>query len=98
MLIRNGIHAAPAMLCDNKYRSCYFSTMTPYAKKLFDRVASWPNEDVAELDDLAREIEARRSGICVIGDAEWADLQDGFRQVDRKEFVADNAIADKRYT
>jgi hypothetical protein len=68
--------------------------MTPFAKKLLDRVASWPDEDVAELDELAREIEARRTGVYVVSDDEWADLQEGIRQADRKEFVSDEVIAD----
>jgi hypothetical protein len=68
--------------------------MTPFARNLLDRVASWPDEDIAELDDLAREIEARRSGVYVLSDAEWADLQEGIRQADRKEFVSDEVIAD----
>jgi hypothetical protein len=49
--------------------------MTPLAKNLLDRVASWPDEDVLELDELAREIEARRTGVYVIDDAEWAALR-----------------------
>jgi hypothetical protein len=28
--------------------------MTPIAKKLLDRLASWPEEDVAELEQAAR--------------------------------------------
>jgi hypothetical protein len=35
---------------------------------------------VAELDELAREIESRRTGIYVLGDDESADLQEGLRQ------------------
>jgi hypothetical protein len=74
--------------------------MTPLAKTLLDRVASWPDEDVAELDELAREIEARRTGVYVIGDDEWADLQEGIRQAERKEFVSDEVLAeaDKRHS
>jgi len=63
--------------------------MTSAAKNLLDRVASWPDEDIVELDELAREIEARRTGVYVIGDDEWAGLQEGIRQADRKEFVSD---------
>jgi hypothetical protein len=66
--------------------------MTPLTKKLMDRVASWPDEDVAELDELAREIEARRTGVYVINDAEWADLQGSLREADGKEFVSDEII------
>ena len=31
-------------------------------QKLFDRVSSWPQEDVDMLEDAARQIEALRSG------------------------------------
>jgi hypothetical protein len=73
--------------------------MTPLAKNLLDRVASWPDEDVAELNELAREIESRRTGVYIISDDEWADLQEGVSQADRKEFVSDQVIAeaDKRH-
>jgi hypothetical protein len=68
--------------------------MTPLAKNLLERVASWPDEDIAELNELAREIEARRTGVYVISDDEWADLQEGIGQADRKEFVSDEVLAD----
>jgi hypothetical protein len=76
----------------------YENIMTPLAKSLLDRVASWPEEDVAELDELAREIEARRIGIYVINETEWADLQESLRQADGGEFVSDDVIeqANKR--
>jgi hypothetical protein len=73
--------------------------MTPSAKNLLDRVASWPDEDIAELDELAREIEARRTGAYVVNETEWADLQESLREADRKEFVSDGVIeqANKRH-
>ena len=73
--------------------------MTPLAKNLLDRVASWPDEDIAELEELAREIEARRTGVYVINDTEWADLQESLRQADRGEFVSDEIVeqANKRH-
>jgi len=37
--------------------------MCDTAKQLLERVASWPEEDQKELAELAREIEARRSGV-----------------------------------
>ena len=57
--------------------------MTPSAKNLLDRVASWPDEDIAELNELAREIEACRTGVYVIDETEWADLQGSLREADR---------------
>jgi hypothetical protein len=66
--------------------------MSSLTKNLLDRVASWPDEDVAELDELAREIEARRTGVYVINETEWADLQESLRQADGGEFVSDEII------
>lgn len=37
--------------------------MSPSTKSLIDRLTSWPDEDVAELEEAAREIEARRTGV-----------------------------------
>jgi len=37
--------------------------MTTTTKKLLEQVASWPQEDQDELVELARDIEARRSGV-----------------------------------
>jgi len=39
--------------------------MIPKAKKLLERLASWPEEDVTELEEAARDIEARRAGVYV---------------------------------
>jgi hypothetical protein len=66
--------------------------MTPLTKNLLDRVASWLDEDVAELEGVAREIEARRTGVYVINETEWADLQESLHQADRKEFISDEII------
>jgi hypothetical protein len=37
--------------------------MSPAIKQIIERVASWPEEDQEELAEIAREIEARRSGV-----------------------------------
>lgn len=42
---------------------CYSSPMSPAIKQIIERVASWPEEDQEELAEIAREIEARRSGV-----------------------------------
>jgi len=41
----------------------YISNMSPAIKELFEQVASWPQEDQEELAELARQIEARRTGV-----------------------------------
>jgi predicted transcriptional regulator len=77
----------------------YTVCMTPMTRKLIERVANWPEEDLAELEEAAREIEARRSGVYVLSDEEWTDLQEGMAEADRGEFVPDDVIAeaDKRH-
>ena len=37
--------------------------MSPDAKKVLERISSWPEEDQDELAEVAAEIEARRSGV-----------------------------------
>jgi hypothetical protein len=37
--------------------------MSPAIKELLEQVASWPQEDQEELAELARQIEARRTGV-----------------------------------
>jgi hypothetical protein len=39
--------------------------MTSNTKKLLERLASWPEEDITELEEAARDIEARRAGVYV---------------------------------
>jgi predicted transcriptional regulator len=67
--------------------------MSPNAKKLLDRLSSWPEDDIAELEEMAREIEARRTGVYALSDEEWTDLQEGIAQADRGEFVPDDVVA-----
>jgi hypothetical protein len=73
--------------------------MTPTTKTLLEQVAAWPQQDQDELAEYAREIEARRTGVYVLSDEEWADLQEGIGQADRREFVPDDVVAkaDKRH-
>jgi hypothetical protein len=37
--------------------------MSPAVKNILEHVASWPQEDQEELAEVAREIEARRTGV-----------------------------------
>ena len=73
--------------------------MTPKLKNLLERAETWPETDQDELAELAAEIESRHSGVYVLSDREWADLQEGIAQADRGEFVPDEVIAEenKRY-
>ncbi len=56
--------------------------MSPAIKELFEQVASWPQEDQEELAELARQIEARRTGVYrataeelqALDEAEWSGI------------------------
>lgn len=53
--------------------------MSPVAKEILEKVAAWPEEDqeeLAELAELAREIEARRTGVYVLSADERAAIAD----------------------
>jgi hypothetical protein len=50
--------------------------MNQQAKDILRQVTSWPEEDQEELAELAREIEARRTGVYVLSDDERAAIAD----------------------
>jgi hypothetical protein len=54
--------------------SRYILAMSPAVKNILEQVATWPAEDQEELSELAREIEARRSGIYRLSDEERAAI------------------------
>jgi hypothetical protein len=53
--------------------------MSPAAKEILEKVAAWPEDDQEELAELAREIEARRTGVYVLSDDERAAIADARR-------------------
>jgi len=44
-------------------------------RDVLDRVATWPQEDQEALAEYARELEARRTGVYRLTDAERAAIQ-----------------------
>jgi predicted transcriptional regulator len=66
--------------------------MSPSAKKILEKVASWPEEDQEELAEVAREIEARRTGVYHLSDEERAAVRAGMDAARRGEFVPDNEM------
>ena len=54
--------------------ACYVIWMNAAVKNLLERVAAWPEEDQEELAALAREIEARRTGVYELSDGERAAI------------------------
>jgi hypothetical protein len=53
--------------------------MSPAVKDILEHVASWPAEDQEELAELAREIEARRTGVYIATSDELHDLGEAER-------------------
>lgn len=53
----------------------YASGMNATVKNMLERAAAWPEEDQEELAALAREIEARRTGIYPLSDEERAAIE-----------------------
>jgi hypothetical protein len=53
--------------------------MTQDTKEILRRIENWPQEDQEELIEVAREIEARRTGVYVLSDEENAALNEASR-------------------
>jgi hypothetical protein len=67
-------------------------------EEVLKKAENWPREDQEELAEFAREIEARRTGVYVMSDAERTAVYEGLAEADRGEFVTDDVVAaaDKR--
>ena len=63
---------------------------------LVRRAADWPEEDIRELATYARAIEARRAGVYQVSDEEWAAIEEGLRQAEAGDFVADKDLRPPR--
>ncbi|HMA74754.1 MAG TPA: hypothetical protein VKP67_25170 [Xanthobacteraceae bacterium] len=59
---------------------------------VLENVRSWPQEDLEELAEVAREIEARRKGVYVMDDEERAAVREGLGQARRGEFVSNEEM------
>jgi predicted transcriptional regulator len=59
---------------------------------VLESVRSWPQQDQEELAELAREIEAHRTGVYVMSDEERAAVREGLDQASRGEFVSDDEM------
>jgi hypothetical protein len=66
-----------------------FVSMSPAVKDILQKVANWPEEDQEELAELAREIEARRTGTYVLNEAE----REAIAEARRGGFASDDEAA-----
>jgi len=67
-------------------------TKTGAATDILDRVKSWPQEDRDELADMAREIEARRTGRYEPTPEEAEAIREGLAELDRGEWTSEEAM------
>jgi hypothetical protein len=63
--------------------------MNAATKDILRKIADWPEEDQEELAELAREIEARRTGVYVLSEEERAAIA----EARRGSFVSDEDAA-----
>ena len=56
---------------------------------VLEKVRSWPQEDQEELAEIVREIEARRTGVYVLSDAERAAID----EAERSRMASDEEVA-----
>jgi hypothetical protein len=66
--------------------------MTPAVKKLFDRVASWPDDDVERLEEAARAIEALRNGEYEASEDELAAIDEAIAQLEQGEVATEAQV------
>jgi len=73
--------------------------MNQHTKEILNRIETWPEEDQAELVEIAREIEARRSGVYVLNPEEEAAIREALTELDSGQSVseADMAAVWKRF-
>ena len=61
-------------------------------KELLEGIETWPAEDQEELVEVARLIEARRTGVYRLSDEERAAVREGMRAARLGEFVPDDEM------
>jgi ParB-like chromosome segregation protein Spo0J len=66
--------------------------MSPSVKDILRRVETWPEEDQRELAEIARDIEARRSGVYHATTDELQAIDEALGQVARGEVASKEGI------
>jgi hypothetical protein len=70
----------------------YTAPMATTAKQLLERIASWPDEDIAKLEEAAREIEAWRSGEYQATEEELRAIDEAIAELDRGEVASEAQV------
>ena len=66
--------------------------MSPAVKNILERVATWPEKDQEELAEVAREIEARRTGVYELSPDEEAAIREGLADLDQGRSTSEEAM------
>jgi len=66
--------------------------MIAKVKELLEGIDAWPQEDQEELVEVARLIEARRTGVYRLSDEERAAVRAGMHAARLGEFVPDDEM------
>ncbi|MGI8526057.1 MAG: hypothetical protein ACR2K5_07720 [Pseudolabrys sp.] len=66
--------------------------MSPAVKEILQHVASWPEEDQEELAEVAREIEARRSGVYVLSPDERKAIEEALDELKQGNRVPESEM------
>ena len=66
--------------------------MSRTAKDVLDRVDTWPQEDRDELAEMARDIEARRTGVYELAPDEEKAVREGLAQLERGQWKDEEAM------
>jgi predicted transcriptional regulator len=66
--------------------------MSQNATEILDRVKTWPQEDREELAEMARAIEARRTGLYELSSHEEEAIREGLAELDRGKWVSEEAM------
>jgi len=83
------IRATLAVARERLRRLWYEYRMNAATKEILRKVTDWPEEDQQELAELAREIEARRTGVYVLSEEERTAIAEARRGA----FVSDEDAA-----
>jgi predicted transcriptional regulator len=66
--------------------------MSQNATEILDRVKTWPQEDREELAEMARAIEARRTGLYELSSDEEKAIREGLAELDRGQWANEEAV------
>ena len=66
--------------------------MSQTARKILERVETWPQEDLDELAERVREIEARRTGVYDLTAEEEAAIREGLAELERGEWNSEETM------